>query len=660
MADNVRFLSGGIGNLDKQPITPGNIYFALSDDKTYGYIVYDFKDSDNSNSRIVMSAKAKTAGQVEFPLVIGEHSYDGSERIEIPIYDGSSESGSECFDISILDNMLVLDNDKIWLFKDGKIDKTAPVDFGLAANESIKALSDRLNNIESDYLTTTDKDQVVTMISNEALERKSQIGDIGDKTVKKYVDDKTYEVDTKIDKLNNSISSEVTARQAADDVLTARINTFTSLAEGSTTSDAELADIRVKADGTTADTAGNAVREQISELKSDLGELSEVVGTDSSDRKILDELCGMVFDGSNIIANTSTHNGIYFKIPKGKTATFICNIGFTSCIVLDQKPYVGMAVNRIDVTSPYAAENADKYIFGTVMTTTEYAPSVTVSFNDSGIIKKVKDNENDIKNAIDELNKLRLYGKKIVNFGDSIFGNAQGDTSISAKIATKTGSTVYNIGFGGTRMTDSREVKDGWSCFDAPNIVNAIAEKDFSSQDTALNSGLPGGTPWYFSSTLNTLKGINFNDVDIVTFNHGSNDYTSGIIFDNQSDKEDVSTYKGAIRRIVKVLLYHYPHLKIVFISPAWRFWMNSDGSYLRDSTEYYISDIGEAHNVPDFVNAMDEASNEMNCPMINVYRVGINRWNRSLNFPSDDGAHHNEHGREILADHIARQLMSI
>ena len=191
MADNVRFLSGGIGNLDKQPITPGNIYFALSDDKTYGYIVYDFKDSDNSNNRIVMSAKAKTAGQVEFPLVIGEHSYDGSERIEIPIYDGSSESGSECFDISILDNMLVFDNDKIWLFKDGKIDKTAPVDFGPVSNESIKSLSDRLNNIESDYLNTTDKDQVVTMVSNEALERKAQIGDIGDKTVKEYVDDKT-------------------------------------------------------------------------------------------------------------------------------------------------------------------------------------------------------------------------------------------------------------------------------------------------------------------------------------------------------------------------------------------------------------------------------------------------------------------------------------
>lgn len=69
----------------------------------------------------------------------------------------------------------------------------------------------------------------------------------------------------------NSMKGEIAS-------LKARMDTFTSLSEGSTTGDAELMDIRVKADGSTAPSAGAAVREQISGLKDDLSDIQYGLG----------------------------------------------------------------------------------------------------------------------------------------------------------------------------------------------------------------------------------------------------------------------------------------------------------------------------------------------------------------------------------------------
>lgn len=75
----------------------------------------------------------------------------------------------------------------------------------------------------------------------------------------------------------NGVSTQLTTRMSAieteQSVQDARMDTFVALQQGSTTGDAELTDIRVGANGTTYDTAGNAVRGQIGVLKSDLDKL---------------------------------------------------------------------------------------------------------------------------------------------------------------------------------------------------------------------------------------------------------------------------------------------------------------------------------------------------------------------------------------------------
>lgn len=69
---------------------------------------------------------------------------------------------------------------------------------------------------------------------------------------------------------NKAIDTERRERKKEIDVERQRINNLTKLQEGSTTGDAELADVRVGADGKTYTSAGEAVREQVSELKKDL------------------------------------------------------------------------------------------------------------------------------------------------------------------------------------------------------------------------------------------------------------------------------------------------------------------------------------------------------------------------------------------------------
>lgn len=83
----------------------------------------------------------------------------------------------------------------------------------------------------------------------------------------------------------HSASYFETAANAAVErnVLAARIDSISTLEEGSTTGDAELQDIRVKVDGTTATSAGNAVREQVNALQEDIDNKTNQLKSDLSE-----------------------------------------------------------------------------------------------------------------------------------------------------------------------------------------------------------------------------------------------------------------------------------------------------------------------------------------------------------------------------------------
>lgn len=230
----------------------------------------------------------------------------------------------------------------------------------------------------------------------------------------------------------------------------------------------------------------------------------------------------------------------------------------------------------------------------------------------------------------------------IVNLGDSIFGNNNSITSISNLIAYNMGNTVYNCAFGGTRMVARGSTDTGYDKFDFSTLINSIVSGDFSEQENAINSY---SLPSLYRDRLNTLKAVDFNKVKIITLNHGTNDYTSSIT---------PSSFKEKYKETVGKLQTAFPNINVVLITPTWRCWLNNDGSFKEDGTTRLYSN----YTLYDYVDAVKDVSKEMNVSLIDLYNIGINKYNWSNFFSESDTTHQNENGRRKIADVISRSLI--
>lgn len=246
------------------------------------------------------------------------------------------------------------------------------------------------------------------------------------------------------------------------------------------------------------------------------------------------------------------------------------------------------------------------------------------------------------------LSNLPLNGKKIVNFGDSIFGNYEAPTSVSAYIASKTGATVYNVGFGGCRMGWHN---DYWDAFSMYRLADAVATGDFSRQDQAIIDGA-GVLPDYFANHLAILKGIVFNGVYGITIGYGTNDwYSMDNILESEVNPYEISSYKGALRYSLEKLITAYPHLKIMVLTPIYR---TLDATNNSDNYAY------RGLKLTDFGQGGIDVAKEYHTHYFDGYnKLGFNKFNRNYYFPVDDGTHPNALGNQRYGEELGSALIS-
>lgn len=247
-----------------------------------------------------------------------------------------------------------------------------------------------------------------------------------------------------------------------------------------------------------------------------------------------------------------------------------------------------------------------------------------------------------------------LNGKTIVNFGDSIFGNYKAPNDISSYLAQATQATVYNVAFGGCRM--STHIDEHYNAFSMHNLADAIAKKDWSLQDSMMAK-----TDWTpnvrFAPHLQSLKSIDFNKVDIITIAYGTNDFTGKTPLDNPANPYDTSTFGGALRYSIETISKAYPNIQIVICTPIYRFWIDKENNnaYLYDSESHVV----ENNKLTDFVALCKDIADEYELLCIDNYSgSGICYDNRTVCFPETSGVHPNQTGLKMIADNMAAVLL--
>lgn len=279
----------------------------------------------------------------------------------------------------------------------------------------------------------------------------------------------------------------------------------------------------------------------------------------------------------------------------------------------------------------------------------------------NGIIEEIKTLQNDI---------LPFYGKKIVNFGDSIFGNFRDtdtttDKSISTMIAEALGATVYNAGFGGCRMGYHSE---GWRAFSMYALADAITTGVWTAQDAAI-ANPPSGMPAYFSETLAMLKTLDFSKIDYITIGYGVNDYTGNAFINYQTGLEEYQYFKGALEYSLRTILETYPSIRIAVITPCWMWFPDADTGLLDYSSDDAASENTRDYKLTDYVNACETVCEAYHVPCINTYNgLGFNPYSYKAYFnvkgidgvAVSDGTHPKQAGRQLRADRISGELIKL
>ena len=346
-----------------------------------------------------------------------------------------------------------------------------------------------------------------------------------------------------------------------------------------------------------------------------------------------DKTNAFINGSGNLVTNAIYRTTQYIPISAGETFTYKIAHGTTLPIIAfysttDTASYVSAnsVIGVAGYTSGTYTAPADGFL--RFVYHTSYTDSIVI-FTDEmpdNVKKNIK------KNYVSDLNILCM--------GDSIFGN---DGEIVANLATFTGANVINGAFGGSRVSN-RGGTDQFQYFDGINLVHALVTNNWTNQDNAATA-LESSYPW-LRTRLATLKSVDLSTLDVITFDWGTNDYAAGAL---------IGDITSAYTSVIDDIQQYYPHIRILIITPIWRYFGSKSENRNGDNYVVNVSTLKE------IASAIDSHAQDMHIEVLQMYQKMPLSYNTAdLYFDSGSDVHLNTTGNMVYAHILNGKIQSM
>lgn len=234
----------------------------------------------------------------------------------------------------------------------------------------------------------------------------------------------------------------------------------------------------------------------------------------------------------------------------------------------------------------------------------------------------------------------------ILCLGNNPLTDETGEKGFVSLLSSKTGATVYNGGFPESTIGTKYSVyNDSYprDNFNLPYVAQSICTGDFSRLEAAAAAEQDS----QYMETVNILKSIDFDKIDMIAIIYDGRDYLEGIPSDNPNDPYELSAYTGGLRSAIESIQNTYPYIRIVVMSHTYAQSVDAEGNYHNGGS----TDLGNGA-LPHYLLKEIDVSISCGVSIIDNYYGTINEDN--YRDYMSDYIHLNDAGREAMTDRLA------